>query len=458
MGKTGQARRGVANSRDRRATASRTWRTTLGRRVAAPAAALALLAARAAAQDTTRALPPDSLLARLERAEEAIGLLRQQLATQAQSGVQTRTRVRLEFDGLVLLTGFWNRGRVNNTDVPTFVAPRMATLSDEENERLERSAGAVVRQTMLGLAVSGARAGGADVSGDVELDFAGGPNSGPAHGTFPQPRLRIGRIFARWAAAELMIGQEVPLIAGENPVSVSAISTPEFANAGNLWLWLPQVRATKEFGTGVRLGLQGAVLAPNAGESFDGDAVDAAERSRRPYLQTRVRLRWGEEGDDGGEIGVGAHQGWLVHPNSDDRLSSEAVAADARVPLVGGLEVRGEWYRGRLLRGLGGGGIGQNLGLAGTTPRQVPITDQGGWVQLNLRSAAGHVVGAGCGIDDPENDDGPARRRNQVCEGHVIWRPGGGWLLGAEFKRLRTDYQGANRYASHANLALGLEF
>ncbi|MDA1082668.1 MAG: hypothetical protein O2973_13550 [Gemmatimonadetes bacterium] len=55
----------------------------------------------AAAQDTTRAAH-DSIAARLERAEEAIALLRQQRANQPESAVLTRSRLALEINGRVL--------------------------------------------------------------------------------------------------------------------------------------------------------------------------------------------------------------------------------------------------------------------------------------------------------------------------------------------------------------------
>src|SRR5947208_6153701 len=62
----------------------------------------------------------DSLLARLQRAEEAIALLRQQLAAQAASATQTESRSRFDIGGRVLMNAFYNTWRVNNADVPQF--------------------------------------------------------------------------------------------------------------------------------------------------------------------------------------------------------------------------------------------------------------------------------------------------------------------------------------------------
>jgi len=76
--------------------------------------------------DTTRSSPPlpaDSLAERLKRAEEAIALLREQIAAQAEASVQSASRVRVELFGRVLANGFVNTDSVNNNDVPQFAAP-----------------------------------------------------------------------------------------------------------------------------------------------------------------------------------------------------------------------------------------------------------------------------------------------------------------------------------------------
>lgn len=455
MKETGSA----AHGRPRRTTASR--RTALARPPAVMLLTLAIASALVVAgrplhaQDTTSQGAMDSLRARVERLEEALSLLRQQQAAQAASEVRSRSRTRLEFSGRVAATGFYATRRVNNLDVPQLVLPAPATNAGPG----EGTMGATLRQSLLGLAVSGATVFGQDVSADIDMDFAGGAQSGAGgRGTFPTPRLRTARAFLRGEHSEIEVGHDVPLVLGLNPVSVASVSTPLFANAGNPWLWLTQLRVTRELAGhagGPRIALQGATLAPNAGEAAptDPDAVDLAERARRPFLQARARFAWGETG----EIGVGVHQGWLRRPTGE-LVSSRAVGADARIPL-GILELRGEGYVGQALRGLGGGGIGQNFGAAPTGATLAPVLrDRGGWAQLNAHAGDPWLGGAGCGIDDPDNADGPARRRNMVCAAHLSWRPGGGWVLGAEAKRLGTEYAAGTRWGSHGAVVLGVEF
>lgn len=399
-----------------------------------------------AANDSARAAA-DSLAARLRRAEEAIKLLQQQLAEQASSGVTTRSRMQLEITGRVLMHAFSNDRRVNNVDDPQFVRP------DSAQALPVAGVGFAIRQTTLGIALSSRDVLGGRFAGDLDVDFFGGQQPSSGGRTFPLVRIRTARGAVRWTHSELMVGQEVPLIAGLNPISPAAIGTPEFAGAGNLWLWLPQIRGTVESDGAVRFGFQGAVLASTNGDpvgAFDTD-VDPAERSQRPATEARVRMRWGEE-ERPSEVGCGGHLAFLAVPGSIQH--AQAVACDAHL-VVSQVDVRAEAYQGRGLKGLGGGGIGQNVGR-----QNVPLDDRGGWAQVNVDANSVLRLGAGCGIDAPTESDVPVggRLRNQACSGYTIIRPGGPIFLGAEYRRLETKYATGTVANNHFSLAMGFEF
>lgn len=401
--------------------------------------ALLGIAGPAAAQQT----PADSLAERLRRAEAAIEMLRTQVAEQAGAAVQTRSRMRLELTGQILMNAFGNSRRVNNVDNPQFV------LADPAAGTPMRGAGIAIRQSRLGLVLTGARALGGDFTGDVDVDFYGGQVPSGGGRTFPLLRLRTARGIVRWPRAQLMVGQESPLISDVDPVTVGAIGSPGFAAAGNLWLWLPQLRVGYEHPGTIRFGAQGAVLAPTSGDpaaAFDTDN-DLAERSMRPYLQARVFSAWGEE--DRGEIGCGVHQGWLVP--ATERESTSAVACDLVAPLASWLEIRGEWFRGEALRGLGGGGIGQNFLPSGETLRT-----SGGWVQLNLRPARVLGMGVGCGVDHPV--PGSVRHRNDVCASYAMFRPEGPFFIGAEYRWMHTEYSTGRYVNDYVTLGTGFGF
>jgi len=415
-------------------------------RLALAAALLASAAGAAGAQSATA----DSLAERLRHAEAAIAALQQQISEQSESAVHARSRVRMELTGRVAVNGFGNSRRVNNVDNPQFVRP------DTTSGVPVRGVGMAIRQTRLGLAVSAANVIGGSFTGDLDVDFYGGQQPSSGGRTFPLVRLRTARGFVTWSNTELMIGQESPLISGLNPVSPAAIGTPDFAAAGNLWLWLPQVRFGVETSGSVRFGAQGAVLAPTSGDpaaSFDTD-YDLAERSQRPYLQARVHAKWGGGESAVGEVGCGVHQGWLMP--STTRMTSSAVACDALLPLSEFLEVRGEFFSGQALRGLGGGGIGQNF-----APITAPLNTKGGWAQANLRPAFGVRLGAACGVDHPDAQRGGAtllRRRNDACATYATIKPTGPLFFGAELRRLRTEYASGRYTSDHVTLTAGFEF
>jgi hypothetical protein len=246
-------------------------------------------------------------------------------------------------------------------------------------------------------------------------------------------------------------------VAERSPRSLASVGFPDFAGAGNLWLWLPQARVTVETGHSLRIALQGAVLAPASGTQQTTFATqpDSAERTKRPSLQGRLRLGWGPS-DDPSEIAVGGHVGWLRSDSvgGDSLTVSNALTVDTRIA-IGFVELIGEVYTGQGLAGLGGGGIGQNLGVGGEALRT-----QGGWGQINFRPMRHVMFGGGCGIDDPDDRDVPAggRLQNFVCEGHLEWRPPGPLLFGFEFRRFATRYRSGDFTASHLNLAAGYRF
>jgi hypothetical protein len=411
-------------------------------------AALVLGPRTAWTQDSTK-IKLDSMAARMERAEEQLKLLQQMLAAESDGKVTTRSRMSLEFHGLLLVTGFSNSRRVNNVDVPLFVRP------DTASGLPQGGAGMAIRQTTLGLAVTQPQLWGGAFRGDLDVDFFGGQQPSTGGRTFPLLRLRTARATIKWTQGELMIGQDAPLIAMVNPVSLASVGTPGFAGAGNLWLWLPQIRAGLETGGKISIGIQGAVLAPTSGDpanAFDTDN-DVAEHSSRPYLQGRVHVRWGAD-DMAGDIGVGVHQGWFA-AKGDSLLTSSAVAVDMLLPLTKWFEIRGEAFQGQALKGLGGGGIGQSFGLNG-----VPVHTSGGWAQVNFKPSTRVLLGAGYGVDDPRDSDlGPGSRlKNVVREAHIHVRPGGPFVFGFEYRRLETTYSTGMLANDHVNISAGIEF
>ncbi len=416
------------------------------------AACLALLAAAAPLAAQTPAAR-ESLEARLQRAEEAIERLRAQVQEQEQAKVGSRLRNRVQLSGLILTNGFYNNARVNNSDAPQFVM-----VPQDTTGLPNRHLGAAIRQTRLGITVQNVRTLGAILGADLQMDFYGGQLPSNNGRTSPVLRVRTATARVDWPRLGLLIGQESPLVSPNNPVSFAASGIPGYTGAGNLWLWIPQARLTYEinFRNGSRIGLQGAALAPMtpSPQGLFTTAADSAEKTGRPTAQGRFYFGWGD-GDTESQFGVGIHRGWIA-TTGDTVLSSEAITADWRLALGERILVLGEaFFNGQALAGLGGGGIGQNLGLS-----NVPVRAAGGWAQLNLRPSLTWEFGGGAGLDDVDEADIPTsgRGRNIHYTGHVHWRPGGGLLLGFEFRRMETRYATGTIGANHLNWFAGVAF
>jgi hypothetical protein len=352
--------------------------------------------------------------------------------------------------GLILMNAFHTTEDVNNSDVPQFVLPPGTAGS-------RSTSSATVRQSRLTATALAPDFAGGQLTGELDVDFFGGQQPSTGGRTFPL--LRIRRAFAEltWSRYALLVGQESPPIAEVSPSSIASIGFPLFAGSGNLWLWIPQIRVSADLRPtgGIRFGAEVAALAPTSGEPQGTFLTqpDAAERSGRPYLQGRVRSRWGA-GEDEGEVSIGGHYGWLMD-STGGRITTRALAVSVWTPLAAGFELRGEAFTGESLAGLGGGGIGQNMVRNG-----VPVATKGGWLQLNYR-AGGWELGAGAGIDDPDDDDlvAASRLRNTTFGGHVIWRKRPA-VVGLEGRGFRTRYAPpvGMQSAAQVNLGIGFEF
>lgn len=415
--------------------------------------------------DSTASASVDSLAARLERAEAALALLRQQLAVEATSTVRTRSRLQADLTARLLMNGFRSSGSLNSVDVPTYVDRRTTA-------RRERAVGMTLRQTRVGLSLSVDSVVGATLAADAELDFFAGGSAAAAEGyQFPEPRLRTATIALLWARTEIVAGSETPLISDLSPITLAAVGEPGFTGAGNLWNWMPQIRVSREI-VGWNVGearmdmaLQGAVLDPQTSLRADSSTsdVNAGARSGRPYLQGRMRFRWmdaahvaGAVDEPRAELGIGVHRGWWR--TGDSLTTSRATAVDLRVSLPRGLEVRGEAFQGRALAGLGGAAVEQTLGQpTAVSATGVVLGDRGGWVQLNWKATPATMAGVGCGTDRVTLADRPERERNDVCAVHGLWRPIQPLVFGAEYRTLRTWYAGRPVSGRHVNFSIGVE-
>ena len=127
---------------------------------------------------------------RLATVEEHQELLEAKVNEQYQTKVESASKYRVRFSGIVLLNAFNNKGVVNNIDVPT--------LAEYPTPLSSGSAGATLRQSELGLEGFGPTLAGARTSADIQVDFGGGVPAIPNGVTSGLLRIRTATMRMDW--------------------------------------------------------------------------------------------------------------------------------------------------------------------------------------------------------------------------------------------------------------------
>src|SRR5580704_11462848 len=160
--------------------------------------------------------------AAIQDLEEHQAVLDSEIATQDQTKVESESKYPVKITGMVLLNGF-----VNSSGVDVAANPALAVGGSG-------SAGASVRQTMLGLDARGPHLFGAHSFADLRMDFFGSSAaststsnySGYFNANTGLLRLRTAHAGLRWDQAEVYFALDRPIINGESPTSLTAVALP----------------------------------------------------------------------------------------------------------------------------------------------------------------------------------------------------------------------------------------
>jgi hypothetical protein len=429
--------------------------------------------ARPATQEATA--PPKTFTkdapeeTRLNRLEEDQQLLQAKVDEQHQTKVESASKYRVKLSGIALFNLFGNSGAVDNQDVPNLALPRSGVGTGG-------SVGATVRQSEIGLEVYGPTLAGARASANVDLDFMGGFSNVSNGVTSNVVRLRTATMRLDWTRTSVIAGQDVPFFSPLSPTSFASLGYPAFADAGNLWTWIPQVRVEHRlsFSEADGLLLQGGILDPLSGEPPYAQfyrTPQGGEQSRIPALGSRVAWTHGG-GDRPLTVGIG---GYYSRQNYGAGRATDAWAgtADWNAPLGRRFALSGEFYRGRALGGLG---AAQGRSVLFDEPESNPASDfigletVGGWTQLKFKATEAIEFNAAYGQDNPLAHD---RRyyyfpssygyasigKNQNALVNVIYRPRSDLLFALEYKYLDTlQISDARNTAGSLNLSMGVLF
>lgn len=417
---------------------------------------------------------PDTLAQKVAAVEDKQQLDEQKIADQYQAKVESGSRYRVKLTGTLLFNLSGNAGQVEDIDVPKLAVPLGIPAGSALALNSPGSFAATVRQSQIGLQLSGPDIWGARSSADLYFDFFGGFTPTADGATLGIARLTVARGRLDWANTSLVFGQDAPFISPLSPSSLASVSTPAFGYSGNLWTWTPQVRLEHRWAlsSNWKYELAGGIMDPLSGE-YPPDEFnrppDAGERSRAPAFALHNSFRRSLFGRTL-SVGLGgyyARQDYSLGRNVD----AWAVTADWNLPLTRRLDWSGEAYRGRALGGLWGA-VGTSVVSSGTlvdpASRVAGLNDVGGWTQLKFRATPRLEFNAAIGQDNPYARDfnlfGPPLpyafvSRNQTAMFNFIQHLRSNLLFSIEYRHLNTAWTSASgRTADHVNAAFGVTF
>jgi len=413
------------------------------------------------------------LAQRLDHVAEDEQLLSARVDEQYQTKLESASKYRVRFSGIVLFNLFGNSGPVENQDVPTWGVRRMP--GDAAG-----SAGGTLRQSILGFEAFGPEVFGARTSGNVSFDFGGGFPATYSGVNFGLVRLRTAAVRLDWKGNSVIAGQDQLFLSPVSPTSFASVIVPPLAYAGNLYSWTPQLRYEHRFSLAgdSSIALQGAFLDPVTGEPpYNFNYVwyrspDAGEYSRQPAYAARVGYSRPMLGQTFtlGAGGYYSRQNW----GFSRMVNGYAATVDLNLPLSRRFTLSGEFYRGQAIGGLGaslGRSVVYNGPIEDPNTAVLPLNTVGGWAQLKFRATPKLEFNGAFGQDNPFAADirafgyqsqtygNPYLTRNRGAFGNVIYRPRSDLLLSLEYRRLRTFTIYDNSYdAGQVNMSMGILF
>ena len=405
---------------------------------------------------------------RLANLEDQVEINTAQLKEHAQTKIESGSRFKLRLYGEIIANTYLNTRESADSDVPTIAFPDALT-----NGRKRNNLGATLRQSKIGLAMSGPRIGNARLSGDIELDFWGGSSARYDGDVLGSLRIRTASARLDWDRTSLAVGQMEPMISPLNPTSLASVWILPMASTGNLWQWRPQITLEHraQFNESSSLILQGGIL-PNFNDIIGAPvgAFAGTTSEGDPGYEGRVAFRRTLEDDRQFEIGFGGYSERKVFP-FDRRVNSYALTGDWQIPLGSRMNFTGEAYYGQSIN-LGeraGASIDRLYATNGSvlTPTTIirGIRTAGGWAQLSVQATPKLEFNFAAGKDDPKNDDirfgnigNFTRFKNQAASANFIYFLTPNFEMSLEYRRTMTDYAPGRRTNNHFNLAFGYLF
>jgi hypothetical protein len=416
-------------------------RKTIGR--SATIATLgALLATRVGAQESgTNSL--SELKQQLGVVERKLELVQEESAAKAKAAAN---RFDVTVYGRVKFDAAYDTGRTSPGDWALYALPK---TPEEDNEL-----NATARDSRLGVRLRAPDYRGLVTTGLIETDFL---STGPANS--PNPRLRLAYFDvvspSGWA---VRLGQDWDLFGTYHPNSLDA---GLLGNTGNPRGFRPQARISKT----VKVSddtkwVASAALTRNIGQDLDGAGQDDGADTGAPAGQAGLALHttgaagrpltvavsglYGTEtvdvvskGSTTSTVGVVSEKIVVTATDAKDYDSWLAHLAVV-VPLSARLALQGVAWTGANLDAYQAG-IGQGVDTSAGTE----VGAKGGYAQLTANATEMLTLGAGYGLDDPDDGDlaKGARTLNSRLYGNAVYALTPAASVGVEVSQIETEYK-----------------
>src|SRR5215831_10819750 len=161
--------------------------------------------------------------------EQRLEIVVNRVEEQAQTKVEASQKGAIRLSGMALFNAFMNSKQNGGSDYPVVAGPTGAGHS-----------GATVRQSIIGLEFQDPTAiWGGKAHGSIYMDFFGGANNSAV-------RVRTATVQIDWKTRSIAAGLEKPIFNPREPSSLAQVGVSPLTGAGNLWLWIPQVRVEQD--------------------------------------------------------------------------------------------------------------------------------------------------------------------------------------------------------------------
>jgi len=403
---------------------------------------------------TARGGAPASAAAPPENVQEQLAVTKARVEEMAQSKVEASQKMPVRITGMALFNTYLNGGFNANTENPV-----IASLT-----RADATGGGSLRQSTLGLQFESPQNFlGGKVTGSIYTDFFGGSAASLNH----LVRLRTATISLDWDQTSILFGQDKPIISPRDPNSLAQVGLSPLTDAGNLWLWQPQIRAERRFRFGTTAGFRAQIgvfqtreigFEPTGYNFYSPPPPEATPNVEhaQPGVEGRFELwkQWGE--NTRVEIASGFHENSSSVAGSD--VSSHLYSIDWLIKPVRFVELTGFFYNGQNVANLGALPQGFTPGLY---DHYRPVHSTGGWAQLRFPVTAKLAFDIFGGRQDDRNRDllKGYIGLNQAYYANVMYRLAPNVLVSLEGGQVRTTFLGTgNRLNNHYDLAVAYLF